>query len=140
VARAQKPGPLQLNVSVPGAADLGDEQKKILQDRIESFAAEMFTVAETFERRSRGSTSKTPQFTTAHLADAYIEARRSVKTPLRALVLAFALRILLYLAAAGIGVGGNNLTQNWGIALFWASLSAGLIMVAILEVRGWKGE
>ncbi|MGY1826248.1 hypothetical protein [Blastococcus sp. SYSU DS0541] len=134
------PGPLSVQVDVAGAGSLTSEPKKVLTERIESFANELFDQATTYEKRSRGNTSTQQQFTTAHISDAYIEVRRTgLKQSGKDQFWAFLTRLLLYLAAAGIGVGGNKLEEDWGIALFWSSLAVGLVMVIILEIRGWRG-
>lgn len=131
---------LEIRITIPKASDLGDEQKKLLTDRTEAFAKEMFDHAVTYEGRHRGDSSKVRQITTTHIKDGYSEARRRYKPPRRDRILEFLLRLLLYLAAAGIGVGGNKLDQTWGVAMFWASLTAGLFAVAVAEIRGWRGE
>lgn len=106
-------GPLRVEVNIPRASNLGDPQKKLLIDRIESFSKELFHAAETYEERSRGNSSNIRQFTTTHIADAYLEVRRSAKPSKGDRAFAFFLRLILYLAAAGIGVGGNKLDQSW---------------------------
>lgn len=135
------PGPLSVNIEVENAAGIGSEPEKVLKEGLKKFADDLFAVATIYERRFRGNSSTQVQFTTAHISDAYSEVRRTgARLSRSSRLTAFALRLLLYIAAAGIGVGGNNLTTQWGTALFWASLTGGLIMVGIFEARGWKGD
>lgn len=132
--------PLSIQIDVDNAAGLNSECRKTLEGSIKRFADDVFATATLYESRSRGNSSSQVQFTTAHLSDANAEVRRAgLKPTFGSKLTAFLLRLFLYIAAAGIGVGGNNLPQTWGAAMFWASLTGGLVMVGILEARGWKG-
>lgn len=130
------PTSLAVSATVNGASALGPLAAAELEARVQSYADEVFAEASRYESLQRADATRPAEFTSRHIVDADDAVRR------RFTVMAAAPsprgRIIgsvgLYLFAAGVGVGGNQLDETWGVAVFVACLVAGLFTVALLEI------
>jgi hypothetical protein len=128
--------PLALDVTVVGAGVLGPLPKAALLKCVEDYATELFSEASRYEVLQRGNPSQSPEFTSKHISDADDAVRRrfTLPAPKRSSKTRVAGGVAVYATAAGVGVGGNQLDETWGLVLFVACLVAGLFIVGLLEI------
>jgi hypothetical protein len=127
--------PLNLQVAVPGAGVLGPQPQAALKSRVEAYAADVLSEASRYEILQRTVPEQLPEFTSKHIADADDAVRRrfALPAPKRSTKSRVVGGVAVYATAAGVGVGGNQLDETWGLVLFVACLVAGLFIVGLLE-------
>lgn len=128
--------PLTINVTVPGAGALGPLPEAALHSRVEDYAAQVLSEASRYEFLQRSDPAQPPEFTSKHILDADDAVRRrfTLPAPKKSSKWRVVGSIAVYATAAGVGVGGNQLNETWGLVLFVACLVAGLFIVGLLEI------
>lgn len=125
-----------LDFPMPGKGVLGPLPQAELKSRVKAYAEEVFIEASRYEALQRFDAADPPEFTRKHIADADDAVRRRfmLQPPKTASKSRIFGSLALYGAAAGIGVGGNQLDETWGLVTFVACLVAGLFIIGMREI------
>lgn len=113
-----------------------------ISDCLSDFETSLIKAASDIEESQNPGAVNTRQITPAMVDDAYRQLRKyhMAPPPAKKSPWIFVLHLVSLVCSAGLGLGGNNIKEGWGQALFFGSLFVGLICFTVASIKEYYGE